>query len=48
MLPTWKNVLERQYDPWESEHLIVDTANVSIEQAVETIVHRLSMPTQKT
>jgi predicted kinase len=48
MLPTWKNVLERQYDPWESEHLVVDTANVSIERAVETIVHRLSMPPQKT
>jgi predicted kinase len=47
MLPTWENVLERQYDPWESEHLIVDTANVSIEQAVETIVHRLSVPPQK-
>ena len=47
MLPTWENVLERQYDPWDSEHLIVDTANVSIEQAVETIVHRLSVPPQK-
>lgn len=46
-LPTWKNVLERQYDPWESEHLVVDTANVSIEQAVETIVSHLSTPPQK-
>lgn len=42
-LPTWKNVLERQYDAWESDHLIVDTANVSVEQAVEIITHRLSM-----
>lgn len=40
--PTWKNVLERQYEAWESEHLLVDTANVSVEQAVETITHRLS------
>jgi predicted kinase len=42
-LPTWKNVLERRYDPWESEHLVVDTAKVPVEQAVETIIHRLSM-----
>ncbi|WP_035515372.1 AAA family ATPase [Paraburkholderia nodosa] len=42
-LPTWKSVLERQYDAWESEHLVVDTANVSVEQAVETIIRRLSM-----
>lgn len=24
-LPTWKSVLERQYEPWESAHMIVDT-----------------------
>lgn len=41
-LPTWQSVLERQYDPWNAEHLVVDTANVSIEQAVETIIHYLS------
>ncbi|MEW6340902.1 MAG: AAA family ATPase [Paraburkholderia sp.] len=40
-LPTWKNVLDRQYDPWEAEHLVVDTANVSVEQAVETIMRQL-------
>ncbi|VVD78159.1 MULTISPECIES: AAA family ATPase [Pandoraea] len=43
-LPTWKDVLERQYDAWESEHLVIDTANASIERAVETIDRRLSMP----
>ena len=42
-LPTWKSVLERQYDQWDSEHQIVDTANVSVEQAVETIIHYLSI-----
>jgi predicted kinase len=46
-LPTWKSVLERQYDKWASKHLVIDTANVSIEQAVETIAHHLSTPTQK-
>ncbi|WP_233852325.1 AAA family ATPase [Paraburkholderia sp. HD33-4] len=41
-LPTWKNVLERQYDAWESEHLVIDTANLSVEQIVETITSRMS------
>jgi predicted kinase len=41
-LPTWKNVLERQYDPWDSEHLVIDTAKVSIEQAVAAIAQHLS------
>lgn len=40
-LPTWRSVLERQYDPWESAHLVVDTAKVSVAQAVETITHHL-------
>ncbi|MGF6859206.1 AAA family ATPase [Paraburkholderia sp. CI3] len=42
VLPTWKSVLERQYDPWESAHLIVDTAKLSVVQAVETITQHLS------
>lgn len=47
-LPTWQSVLERQYDAWESEHLVIDTANVSVEQAVEIVVHRLSMLSPET
>ncbi|MHA6846114.1 AAA family ATPase [Ralstonia syzygii] len=47
-LPTWKSVLERQYDPWDSEHLVVDTANISVEYAVETIISRLTMPPPET
>ncbi|MGF6840509.1 putative kinase [Paraburkholderia youngii] len=44
-LPTWKSVLERQYEPWESVNLVVDTANVSVEQAVEAIMqHLLAAP----
>jgi predicted kinase len=41
-LPTWKSVLEREYEPWESVHLVVDTAKVSVEQAVEAIMLLLS------
>jgi predicted kinase len=41
-LPAWKDVLERRYDAWESEHLVIDTAHVPVEQAVETIVYHVS------
>jgi predicted kinase len=47
-LPTWKSVLERQYDPWESEHLVIDTANLSAEQVVEVITQRLSLTPRDT
>jgi predicted kinase len=26
ILPTWKDVVERHYDPWHREHIVVDTA----------------------
>jgi len=42
-LPTWKDVLERQYDPWVSAHLVIDTATVSVEHAVETIINHLTL-----
>lgn len=42
-LPTWKSVLERQYDPWESVDLVIDTAKVSVEQAVDAIMQHLSL-----
>jgi predicted kinase len=42
-LPTSKSALERQYDPWESEHFVFDTVNVSVEQAIEAITQRLSL-----
>jgi predicted kinase len=40
-LPTWESVLERQYEPWESEHVVIDTARLSVDQAVEAIMQRL-------
>lgn len=43
MLPSWQNVLERNYDPWESEHLMIDTSTISVDHAVETIIRH--MPT---
>ncbi|AXF09977.1 adenylyl-sulfate kinase [Paraburkholderia graminis] len=47
MLPNWKSVLERQYDPWNCERLVVDTAVVSVEHAVETIERHVSKSSPK-
>lgn len=43
MLPSWQDVLDRQYDPWTSEQIVVDTAALSIEQAVGDILEQFSI-----
>ncbi len=43
-LPTWENVRQRQYDRWQSAHLIVDTAHVCVEHAVNIIISQLPGP----
>jgi predicted kinase len=33
-LPTWKEVVERAYEPWDTEHLIIDTAGQSPDESI--------------
>ncbi|MBB4686302.1 AAA family ATPase [Amycolatopsis jiangsuensis] len=35
--PTWQQVLDRDYEPWDRDHLVIDTATSSIASTVETI-----------
>ena len=41
LLPTWDEVISREYDHWEREHLIIDTAGQSetksVQQAIELV-----------
>jgi hypothetical protein len=37
VLPTWQEVLDRDYRGWDREHLTIDTAGRSIEACVEFI-----------
>jgi len=46
-LPNWQNVIEREYEAWNSEHLIVDTSTTSVVHAVEAIFRNLDMPSQE-
>lgn len=43
-LPTWEDVVGRDYHPWDREHLVIDTAGRTIEQCVNAI--RLVLPEQ--
>ncbi|MEU5262262.1 AAA family ATPase [Amycolatopsis sp. NPDC021455] len=37
-LPTWRDVVEREYEPWDRDHLVVDTAATSTAECVELIL----------
>ena len=37
-LPTWDEVIKRDYHPWDTAHLTIDTAHHSIASAVEEIL----------
>jgi predicted kinase len=36
-LPTWEEVVGREYHPWDREHLVIDTAGRTVEQNVDAI-----------
>lgn len=38
VLPTWPQVEDRDYRPWESERVLVDTARSSVEECVRAIL----------
>jgi predicted kinase len=41
-LPTWQEVVDREYHPWDRAHILVDTANVTVDQALARIRSKLS------
>ena len=36
-LPTWQETVSREYHRWDREHLVVDTAQRSVEQSVQML-----------
>ena len=40
-LPTWTEVVERDYRPWDGERLVVDTARLTVQESVRTILSTL-------
>jgi predicted kinase len=36
-LPTWDQVREREYEPWTGDHVVVDTAQRTLDQSVSEV-----------
>ena len=41
-LPTWEEILAREYEPWDRAHLVIDTAHCTVSQAVNQVVEALN------
>ncbi len=39
--PTWQGVLEREYEPWDGPHLVVDTASMTVGEAIAFVEHHI-------
>lgn len=42
-LPTWNAVVSRSYEPWDTEHIVIDTAGQTVEQSVTRLQQMLEM-----
>ncbi|MEU5599251.1 hypothetical protein [Streptomyces sp. NPDC020298] len=40
-LPNWQQVLQRDYEPWNRERLVIDTAGQDPQQSLALLLHRL-------
>lgn len=36
-LPSWEEIVNRNYEPWDGEHLVLDTAGASLDHLVEQV-----------
>lgn len=41
-LPSWADVLARDYQPWTTDRLVVDTATLDVRQSAELILSRMT------
>ena len=42
-LPNWQAVIDREYDDWSVDRIIIDTANQSISDCLNTLANKLSL-----
>jgi len=42
ILPTWEEVTARKYDVWDEEHIIIDTANRTVEECAEELMEKIN------
>jgi predicted kinase len=41
-LPSWPDVQSREYEPWHRDHIVIDTAGVSVEEALAKLLQLLA------
>lgn len=41
-LPTWEGVISRDYDLWDADHLVIDTAGQTVEQSLAVLQQALA------
>jgi predicted kinase len=42
-LPTWEEVVSREYEPWERKHIVIDTTGRSVAESVKQLREALAM-----
>jgi predicted kinase len=40
-LPTWEEIMGRVYEPWDEDHIIIDTANKTIEECTKETMEKI-------
>ncbi len=40
-LPTWQDVMDREYVPWDRDHVVVDTAGKTIDDCIDELLAHL-------
>jgi predicted kinase len=43
--PTWQQILDREYEPWVGEHMVVDTAGRSLDSCVAQVRQEITRTT---
>jgi predicted kinase len=46
-LPTWQDVLLRDYAPWQEPHVIIDTARLTAAEAVAAVERHMDAPASR-
>ena len=46
VLPTWRQVLDRHYQPWDRDRLVIDTAQLSTAESVSQITQLVTSAAQ--
>lgn len=41
VLPSWQAVLSHEYHPWSRDHIVIDTADKSVDQSVDELLAQL-------